>query len=45
MRRKKLLDGLRETRRLWKLKEKVLDRIVWRTGFGRSSVPDVRQAR
>jgi hypothetical protein len=28
MRKKKLLDGLRETRRFWKLKEKALDRSV-----------------
>jgi len=27
---------------IWKLREKALDRSVWRSGFGRSSVPVVR---
>jgi hypothetical protein len=45
MMKKKLLDDLREKRRFWKLKEKAIDRSVWRTGFGRSSVPVVRQTR
>jgi len=34
-RSKQLLDELRDARRYWTLKEKALDRIVWRTGFGR----------
>ena len=34
--RKQLLDDLKETRRNCKLKQEVLDRTVWRTGFGRS---------
>jgi hypothetical protein len=33
-RRKQLLDDLKEKRRYWKLKEKVLDRTLWRTRFG-----------
>jgi hypothetical protein len=39
-RRKQPLDGLKETRGQWKLKEEALDRPVWRTGFrrGRGSV-------
>jgi hypothetical protein len=32
-RRKRLLDDFKETRGCWKLKEKVLDRTVWRTCF------------
>jgi len=32
-RRKKLLDDLMEKRGYWKLKEEVLDHIVWRTGL------------
>jgi hypothetical protein len=34
-RRKQLLDDLKETRGYYKLKEKVLDRTLRRTGFGR----------
>ena len=30
-------------RRCWELKEEELDRIVWRTGFGRGCGPAVRQ--
>jgi hypothetical protein len=41
--RKKLLDYLKEKRRYWKLKEEVLDRTLWRTGFGRGYGPVVRQ--
>jgi len=41
--RKQLLDGLKETRRPWKLKEEALDRTVWRTGFGGYYGPVVRQ--
>jgi hypothetical protein len=42
-RRKQLLDGLKEKRRYWKLKEEALDRTLWRTGFGRGYGPVVRQ--
>jgi hypothetical protein len=42
-RRKQLLDGLKEKRRYWKLKEEALDRSLWRTGFGRGYGPVVRQ--
>jgi hypothetical protein len=42
-RRKQLLDDLKEKRRYWKLKEKALDRILWRSRFGRSYGPSVRQ--
>ena len=34
-RSKKLMDGLKEKLGYWKLKEDALDRIVWRTRFGR----------
>ena len=36
-RRRKLLDDLKERRGYCHLKEEVLDRSVWRAGFGRSS--------
>jgi hypothetical protein len=42
-RRMQLLDGLKETRGYWKLKEEALERTVWRTGFGRSYGTVVRQ--
>jgi hypothetical protein len=42
-RRKQLLDDLKEKRRYWKLKEKALDRTLWRTCFGRDYGPVVRQ--
>ena len=32
-RRKQIMDKLRKKRRYWKVKEKVLDRNVWRTGL------------
>jgi hypothetical protein len=32
-RRKQLLDGLKETKWYWKLKEETLDRTLWRTRF------------
>jgi hypothetical protein len=32
---KKMLGGFKEKRGHWKLKEEALDRIVWRTRFGR----------
>ena len=38
-RSKQLLDGLKETRRCWKLKEEALDRTLWRTGCGRGCGP------
>jgi len=34
-RNKQLLDGLKATRRYWKLKEGALDRTFWTTSFGR----------
>ena len=40
---KQLLDGLRETREHWTLKEEALDRSLWRTRFGRGCGPVVRQ--
>jgi hypothetical protein len=42
-RRKQLLDDLKEKKRYWKLKEESLDRILWRTRFGRGYGPVVRQ--
>jgi hypothetical protein len=36
-RSKPLLDGLKEKRRYWKLKEETLDNIVWKTHFGRGN--------
>jgi hypothetical protein len=42
-RTKQLLDDLREKRRYWKLKKEALDRILWRTRFGRGYRPVVRQ--
>jgi len=44
-RRKRLLDGLKEKRGYWKLKVEALDRILWRSGFGRAYGPVVRQTR
>jgi hypothetical protein len=43
-RREQLLDGLKETRGYWKLKEEALDYSVCRTGCGRVSCLVVRQA-
>jgi hypothetical protein len=42
-RRKQLLDDLKEKRIYWKLKEEALDHTLWRTRFGRSYGPVVRQ--
>jgi hypothetical protein len=42
-RRKHLLDDLKEMIRYWKLKEEALDRILWRTHFGRGYGPVLRQ--
>jgi hypothetical protein len=42
-RRKQVLDDLKEKRGYRKLKEEVLDRTVWRTGFGRACGPVVRR--
>jgi hypothetical protein len=33
------MDGLKETRGYWELKEEALDRTSWRTGFGRGCGP------
>ena len=43
-RRNQLLDGLKEKRKHWKLKEEAPDRTLWRTRFGRGYGPVVRQA-
>jgi hypothetical protein len=40
---KQLLEDLKGKRRHWKLKEDALDRTLWRTHFGRSYGPVVRQ--
>jgi translation elongation factor EF-Tu-like GTPase len=45
IRRKQILDDLKETREHSKLKQEVLDRGVWRTSFGRSYGPVLRQTR
>jgi hypothetical protein len=42
-RRKQLLDDLKGKREYWKLKAEALDRILWRTGFGRGYGSVVRQ--
>jgi hypothetical protein len=42
-RHKQLLDGLKEKRRYWKLKEEALDCTLWKTRFGRGYRPVVRQ--
>jgi hypothetical protein len=42
-RRKQLLDDLKGKRRYWKLKEKALDRTLWRIRFGRGYGTVVRQ--
>jgi hypothetical protein len=42
-RRKQLLDGFKEKRRYWKLKDEALDRTMWRTRFRRCYGPVVRQ--
>jgi hypothetical protein len=40
---KKLLDEFKRTRESWKLKEEALDRILWRTRYGRSNGPAAGQ--
>jgi len=42
-RHKQLPANLRETREYWQLKEEASDRTLWRTGFGESYGPVVRQ--
>ena len=42
-RRRKLLDDLKERRGYSHLKEEVLDRTMWRAGFGRGFGPVVRE--
>jgi hypothetical protein len=44
-RHKQLLDDVKENRRYWKLKERALDRTMWRTRFGRGYGPVLRQRR
>ena len=43
-RRRKLLDGLKESRGYPHLKEEALDRTMWRARFGRGFGPVVRQS-
>jgi len=40
---KQLLDGLKETREYWTLKEEALDRILWKTRSGKGCGPLVRE--
>jgi hypothetical protein len=42
-RRRKLLDDPKERRGYTHVKEKILDRTIWRTCFGRDFGPVVRQ--
>jgi len=42
-RRKKLLDDLKEKRGYRKLKEEAIDRILWRTRYGRIYGPVLTQ--
>jgi hypothetical protein len=42
-RHKQLLNGLKETRGYWKLKDETLDHTPWITRFGRVYGPVVRQ--
>ena len=42
-RRKQPRDNLKERRGCWKLKEKALDRTLWRTRLGRIFVPLAKQ--
>jgi len=42
-RRKQVQDDLKEKTGYWKLKEKALDRILWRARFGRRYGPSSRQ--
>jgi hypothetical protein len=37
IRRKQLLDDLKEKRIYWQLKEEAVDRTLWRTRFGRAT--------
>ena len=40
---KQILDELKEKTGYWKLNEEALDRILWRTRFGRSYGPVIRK--
>jgi hypothetical protein len=42
---KQLLNVLKEIKGYWELKEEALDRTLWRTRFGRSYGPVLRQNR
>jgi len=44
-RRKHLLDDLKKGKIYWKLKEEVVDRLVWKIGFARGCGHFVRQAK
>jgi hypothetical protein len=41
--RKQILDDLMESRGYWKMNEGAVDRMLWRTRFGRGCGPVVRQ--
>jgi hypothetical protein len=45
IRRKQLLDDLKEKRGYWKFKEEALGPTVWRIPFGRGYGPVTRQTR
>jgi hypothetical protein len=45
IRRKQLLDDLKEKRRYRKLKEEAVDHSMWRTRFGGGYGPVVKQTR
>jgi len=40
---KQLVDDFNDTRSQWKLQEEALDHTLWRTHFGRSYGPVIRQ--
>jgi hypothetical protein len=44
-RRKQLLAEFKEARGYWQLKEEELDRVLWRTRFGRDCGPVVRKTK
>jgi hypothetical protein len=44
-RSKQMRDDIKVARGYWKLKQEALDRTLWRTRFGRSYEPVVRQSR
>jgi hypothetical protein len=44
-RRKQLLDGLKEKREYWKVKEKTFDNTLWRIRFVRAYGPVIIQTK